>query len=241
MKHTSKLDWHPALADPTGRRDDKPRRSGQTMVIDKGLGLRALLLRKIELARESGIHVMPGGTFLEVAIYKREVKSFFDTVRGYGFTAIEVSDGTIEVTRSLRSSLIVRGIDQGLTVVTEHGKKLQGSSIELEELAETVKTDTELGAAFVTIEARESGKGVGIFDENGACKAEDLQAIVNIVSDGSILMWEAPLKSQQTDLLQALGPNLNIGNVAPEDILALEALRRGLRSDTFHLGQVTRV
>jgi phosphosulfolactate synthase len=269
MEHNAKLDWHPKLADPTGRRERKPRSAGQTMVIDKGLGLRAyedmlrmgapyidviklgfgtsalypkeLLQRKIELARDAGIHIMPGGTFLEVAVEKGEVDSFLETIVSYGFSAIEVSDGTIEMNRNLRSALIVKGIDVGLTVVTEYGKKVTGSSIELDELAQTVEIDMELGALFVTIEARESGKGVGIFDENGDTKTDDLEAVIRSVADGSQLMWEAPLKSQQADLLQALGPNLNIGNVAPEDILSLEALRRGLRSDTFHLGRQTRV
>jgi phosphosulfolactate synthase len=265
MEHNVKLDWHPALADPTGKRECKPRRAGQTMVIDKGLGLRAyedmirvaapyidviklgfgtsalypkeLLQQKIGLAREAGILIMPGGTFLEVAIQKQEVDSFLDTVASYGFSAIEVSDGTIEINRNLRSSLIVRGIDAGLTVVTEYGKKIFGSSIALDELANTVEIDTELGALFVTIEARESGKGVGIFDEFGATKTDDLSAVIASVADSSRLMWEAPLKSQQAELLQALGQHLNIGNVAPEDVLSLEALRRGLRSDTFHLGR----
>ncbi|MCI3920172.1 phosphosulfolactate synthase [Paenibacillus sp. TRM 82003] len=269
MEHISKLDWHPALADPTGRRSRKPRRTGQTMVIDKGLGLRAyedmlrasaphidviklgfgtsalypkdLLQRKVELATEAGILVMPGGTFLEVAVAKNKVDAFLSTVTAYGFTALEVSDGTIELSRNLRSALVVKGIDAGLTVVTEYGKKIYGSSIQLEELARTVEIDTGLGAAFVTIEARESGKGVGIFDENGAMKTGELEAIMAAVDDGAKLMWEAPLKSQQTELLQALGSDLNIGNVAPDDVMSLEALRRGLRSDTFDLGAQPRV
>ncbi len=269
MDQTSRLDWHPSLADPTGRRTAKPRSTGRTMVIDKGLGLRAFedmlgiaaphidvvklgfgtsalypedqLRRKIEAAREAGLLIMPGGTFLEVAVSQQLVDTFLTTARGYGFSAIEVSDGTIEMKRDQRSALIVKAIDAGFTVVTEYGKKLFGSSIETEELARTVEIDTALGATFVTIEARESGKGVGIFDENGDCKTEDLDAIMHCVPDSSVLMWEAPMKSQQAELLQALGPNLNIGNVAPEDVLSLEALRRGLRSDTFDLGKQARV
>lgn len=269
MEYNSGLVWHPALADPTGRRDRKPRRTGQTMVIDKGLGQGAfedmihvaapyidiiklgfgtsalypedLLTRKIEAAREAGILIMPGGTFLEVAVSQGKVDTFLKTVCGYGFSAIEVSDGTIDMSRNLRSSLIVKGIDANLTVVTEYGKKLFGSTIHMDELAGTVEIDTALGASFVTIEARESGKGVGIFDESGACKTDELKAVMSCVPDSALLMWEAPLKSQQADLLQVLGPNLNIGNVSPEEVLSLEALRRGLRSDTFYLGQGTRV
>lgn len=269
MKQNCSLEWHPELADPTGQRKEKPRRTGQTMVIDKGLGIHAfedmvriggayidviklgfgtsglypkeILLRKIELAREAGILIMPGGTLLEVAVVKQKVDAYLETVRGYGFTALEVSDGTIEMNRNVRSSLIVEAIDAGLTVVTEYGKKKLGSTIVIDELARTVEIDTDLGAAFVTIEARESGKGVGVFDESGDCKTDELWSIMRCVIDSSALMWEAPLKSQQAELLQALGPNLNIGNVMPEDVLSLEALRRGLRSDTFQLGLETKV
>jgi len=270
MEHNNaNVEWHPSLADPTGRRLAKPRTGGRTMVIDKGLGLRAfedmvraaaphidivklgfgtsalyppeLLRRKTEAATEAGILVMPGGTFLEVAVTKGLVDTFLTTAKQVGFTAVEVSDGTIEMSRDQRSALIVKAIEAGFTVVTEYGKKLFGSSIETEELARTVEIDTALGAAFVTIEARESGKGVGIFDENGDCKADDVEAVMNCVPNRESLMWEAPLKSQQADLLQVLGPNVNIGNVAPEDVLSLEALRRGLRSDTFHLGAQARV
>lgn len=264
MEQTSKTEWHEALADPTGRRVTKPRLNGKTMVIDKGLGLHAyedmiltagahidliklgfgtaalypqhILQRKIELAGEYGIPIMPGGTFLEVAIAKNKLDAFFTAVRKLGFTALEVSDGTIDIPRHLRSSLIVRGLEAGLQIVTEYGKKIWGSTIEIEELAQTVDIDTGLGALFVTVEGRESGKGVGIFDGNGDFKEEELSRLTQVIPDQSKLMWEAPLKQQQAYLLQLLGPDLNIGNVAPDDVMSLEALRRGLRSDTFHLG-----
>lgn len=264
MEHNeSRWEWHPSLADPTECRIAKPRRAGLTMVIDKGLGMRAfedliaaasphmdmiklgfgtsalypgeLLRRKTEAAREAGILIMPGGTFLEVAVAQGLVDTFLKTAAGFGFTAIEVSDGTIEMSRELRSALIGKAVESGFTVVTEYGKKVFGASIDIEELARTAEADLALGAAFVTIEARESGKGVGIFDESGACRTDDLEKVISAVSDASAIMWEAPLKPQQAELLQSLGPNVNIGNVAPEDVIALEALRRGLRSDTFHL------
>jgi phosphosulfolactate synthase len=264
MEQFSALDWHPSLADPTGKREGKPRRKGRTMVIDKGLGLGAyadllrmassyidciklgfgtsalypaeLLQRKIELARAADIHIMPGGTFLELAVAKERVDDFLRTVIAYGFTAIEISDGTIEMSRNLRSSLIIKAIDAGLTVFTEYGKKLSNTTLEIEKLAKTVEIDTGLGAQWVTVEARESGKGVGIFNENGDLRQEELRSIVASVGDASRLMWEAPLKTQQAELIQHLGTDLNIGNVSPEEVLALEALRRGLRSDTFAFG-----
>src|SRR5690606_7048196 len=101
---------------------------------------------------------------------------------------------------------------------------------------ETVGRDLEDGARLVTVEARESGEGVGIFDENGDCRDEDVLAIFARVDEPNKLMWEAPQKKQQVRLFRLLGPAVNIGNVSPADVLSLEALRRGLRSDTFSFG-----
>lgn len=261
MDVTSRLEWHPLLKDPTACRSVKPRTCGKTMVMDKGMGLHAfedllqtsapyvdllkigfgttplyptgLLKRKLELARHNQIAIMPGGTFLEVAVAQGAVPDFFDTIRLLGFTAVEVSDGTIELERTLRNELIHRGRDAGLTVFTEYGKKLWGSTIDVEQLLETVLIDVQQGAALVTIEARESGTGVGIFDANGLCRDEELHSIVSQLPDPERILWEAPQKQQQIYLLKALGSSVNLGNIAPHDIYSLESLRRGLRSDTF--------
>jgi phosphosulfolactate synthase len=268
MDVTSQLEWHPALKDPTAGRSAKPRTSGLTMVIDKGLGLHAfedlletsspyvdllkigfgttplyptdLLKRKIELARRHGIAIMPGGTFLEVAVSQDAVGAYFDMIEAIGFDAIEVSDGTIELGREERSELIRRGRDCGLAVYTEYGKKLWGPGIDTEQLLETFMEDIRQGASLVTIEARESGTDVGIFDANGKCRDEELHEIVGIIPDPKRILWEAPQKQQQVHLLNALGPAVNLGNIAPQDLFSLETLRRGLRSDTFHLGRCRR-
>ncbi|MFD2611867.1 phosphosulfolactate synthase [Paenibacillus gansuensis] len=265
MQPTSQTVWHSLLADPSGQREAKPRRSGKTMVIDKGLGLHAyedlvltagpyidliklgfgtsalypldVLKKKIELARAHDILILPGGTFLEVAVTKGLTDSYFQTVSELGFTAVEVSDGTIEIERNLRIRLILEGIRSGLQVFTEYGKKCWGSSIEIQELIRTVESDLEFGAQLVTIEGRESGMGVGIFDEKGAFKQDDFKSIVEHLPHLSRIMWEAPLKSQQSQLLGMLGADIHLGNIAPDDVFSLEALRRGLRSDTFKLGE----
>ncbi len=265
MEHSPQAEWHAMLSDPTGKRPAKPRQNGKTMVIDKGLGLCAfedmirtggpyidmiklgfgtsalydknILNSKIAKAREVGIDILPGGTFLEVAVVKGLTASFFRTVRALGFTSIEVSDGTIAMNRTLRTDLIERAIDNGLKVVTEYGKKMWGSRIEIDEFVETVITDISLGAEHVTIEGRESGVGVGIFDENGDCLQEEVELVLRSVPSPYHLMWEAPLKSQQAQLVLSLGPDVNLGNIAPEEVIALEALRRGLRSDTMKLGR----
>ncbi|WP_127586044.1 phosphosulfolactate synthase [Paenibacillus koleovorans] len=261
MDVTSRLEWPAILQDPTGQRQRKPRTSGKTMVIDKGLGLNAfedllltaapyidmlklgfgtsplypmpLLQQKLRMAAIAGVEMMPGGTFLEVAVVQNEVEDCLRMIRQLGFNAIEVSDGTIDMERPLRNELITRGREAGLTVYTEYGKKYWGSRIELDQLIETVIEDVERGASLVTIEARESGEGVGIFDEHGACRDDMLQSMIQLFPDPSRILWETPQKSQQVHLLKKLGPSVNLGNIAPTDVFSLESLRRGLRSDTL--------
>lgn len=264
METTSRLQWHPLLSDPSGKRTDKPRMLGKTMVMDKGLGIHALedflqtagsyvdllkigfgtsplyepdiLKQKIAMAKEQQIVIYPGGTFLEIAIQQEAVDDFFNMVALMGFNGVEISDGTIDLDRGYRSQLITRARQSGLTVITEYGKKCWGSSIEIEELIETVIIDTQLGASLVTIEGRESGRGVGIFDKNGVCKDQDILKMIERVPNSQLLLWEAPHKEQQVHLLKLLGNDIHLGNIAPHELISLEALRRGLRSDTMHLG-----
>ncbi|WJH34301.1 phosphosulfolactate synthase [Paenibacillus sp. CC-CFT747] len=253
--------WPPILLDPTESREEKPRASGKTMVIDKGLGRHAfedlletaaahidmikigfgtaplyptgLLIHKIRSARQKGLVIYPGGTFLEAAVARGVADSYLDSVVEFGFNAVEISDGTIEMDRRTRDELIAKGLERGLTVYTEYGKKCWGSMLEVEELVETVNGDIRAGAELVTIEARESGTGVGIFDENGKCRDHEVLHVMERIPAPTLLLWEAPQKEQQVHLLKMLGHDLNLGNIAAPDVLSLEALRRGLRSDTF--------
>jgi phosphosulfolactate synthase len=259
------IKWPQGLLDPSACRELKPRQLGKTMIIDKGLGISAfrdlletaaehvdmikigfgtsplypvnLLIQKIELAKQFGIVIYPGGTFLELAVVQNRVDEFLDTITAFGFTGLEVSDGTIDMDRQMRSMLIRRGLAEGLCVYTEYGKKCWGSSIEVETLLQTVEEDIDVGAELVTIEARESGTGVGIFDGNGQCKEEDLQQILNRLPNRDNLLWEAPLKDQQVRLIKELGSGVNLGNIPPQEIISLEAMRRGLRSDTLMMMQ----
>ncbi|GIP32259.1 phosphosulfolactate synthase [Paenibacillus sp. J2TS4] len=263
MEATSLLDWHPLLADRTLDRSPKPRTSGRTMAIDTGLGLHALedllataapymdmikigfgtsplypkqlLRRKVELVRAFGIDIYPGGTFLEAAVSKGIVDEYFRMVKQIGFNAVEISDGIIDLDRDTRSELIITAISEGFKVYTEYGKKGWGSTIRMSDLVETVNEDIRLGAELVTIEGRESGAGVGIFDENGGCRDDQIEQVLSQIPAQHKLLWEAPQKSQQVHLINRLGPTINLGNIAPQDVLSLEALRRGLRADTFFL------
>lgn len=255
--------WPNALQDPSESRTFKPRSSGFTMVIDKGLGPNTfadmlavaapyidfikfgfgtsplypvpLLKEKIRQAQQAGIAVFPGGTLLEAAVRLNVEKRFFESILDFGFDGVEVSDGTIELSRKKRDGLIREATQLGLRVFTEYGKKASGSRVVLDDLRRTAETDLQCGAEMVTVEARESGLGVGLFDESGGCREDELQVLINKLPFAKNLMWEAPLKNQQVDLLLILGADANLGNIPPQEVISLETLRRGLRSDTFAL------
>lgn len=266
MEITANHAWPAALLDPSGCRSGKPRGKGMTMVIDKGLGLQAfedllaasgdyidivkfgfgtsplyppeLLIRKIKAAKRSRVAVVPGGTLLESAVASDVVPAFFRQAVGFGFDGIEVSDGTIELSRARRDELIGEARELGFRVFTEYGKKLTGSRIDALAFAETAEKDWKSGAELVIVEARESGVGVGLFDEQGACREQELQELLRILPNRDRILWEAPLKEQQVALIKAVGSEVNLGNIPVQDVMALETMRRGLRSDTFELNRV---
>ncbi len=253
--------WNGAFEVPCPGRSDKPRRTGLTMIIDKGLGENLLgdlilnagsfvdiikltfgtsafynrvdLRRKNELITAAGIQVMPGGTFLEVSVWQKTWPAYLERARELGFTVIEVSDGTIEIDRSTRRDIIRRALGLGFQVVTEVGKKDPAEAPPIETVHTLIRDDLENGAFKVIIEAREAGRGVGIFDKEGRTRADEIDRILAGGSAPENLVWEAPLKNQQQDLILRFGVNVNLGNIPPEEVLALEALRQGLRGDTL--------
>ncbi|MGG4494413.1 phosphosulfolactate synthase [Brevibacillus reuszeri] len=247
-------------ANPFGLTRSKPRTHGLTMVIDKGLGSSAfrdllelsapymdiyklgfgttalypinLLQQKIMLAKQYGLRVMPGGTFFEIAVRRTPVKEYMSRIHELGFNAVEISDGTFALPPAQRREAIRIGVETGLVVYTEFGKKAADYRAERDELIETLFTDLESGASHVIVEARESGT-VGVFDTDGKVDDHFVRDIVHSVKDlASKLIWEAPQKEQQVSLIQAIGNEVNLGNIAYTDVMALETLRRGLRSDT---------
>jgi phosphosulfolactate synthase len=253
--------WQGAFRIPYPGRSQKPRTTGLTMVIDKGLGKHLLkdliqcagdyidiikltfgtsafydkdvLKKKNDLITSSGIDVMPGGTFLEVAIWQKTLDAYLRRARKLGFSAIEVSDGTIEMNKRMRRDAIKQALDQGFKVITEVGKKDPGETLSMEVMHELIAEDITNGAFKVIIEAREAGRGVGIFDQEGKTKKDEIDRILSGVADVNALIWETPLKNQQQDLILRFGLNVNLGNIPPEEILALEALRQGVRGDTL--------
>jgi phosphosulfolactate synthase len=231
------------------------------MVIDKGLGRHAVedlletagdyidivkltfgtsafysrkaLADKTRLLTSSGIDVMPGGTFFEVAVWQKTLPAYLKRARRLGFSAIEVSDGTIEIDRRTRREAIQRALDEGFKVVTEVGKKDPAAAPSLAVVHDLIREDLRSGAFKVIIEAREAGKGVGIFDREGKTRADEIDRILAGGAEADDLIWEAPLKNQQQDLILRFGLDVNLGNIPPEEVLALEALRQGLRGDTL--------
>jgi len=253
--------WNGIFEMPVGGRSKKPRETGLTMVIDKGIGpyllkdllkvaseyidvikltfgtsafySKNLLKEKNELITSAKMDVMPGGTFLEVAIWQGVLDDYLKRARELGFSAIEVSDGTIEIDRKTRADVIKKSLDMGFKVISEVGKKDPKEVLPISLIHQLIGEDIENGASKVIIEAREAGKGVGIFDQEGRTKRDDIENIIAGVGDLNCLIWEAPLKNQQQDLILRFGIDVNLGNIPYDEVLALEALRQGVRGDTL--------
>jgi len=188
--------WGNLLPELTGQRaSSKPRRTGLTMVMDRALGLRAtedllelagdsidliklgfgtsvfvdeaLLRRKIESLRAHAVDVYPGGTLMEATLVQGVYPQFVKRARELGFTALEISDGSITMSRQTRDEAIRRALDAGLRVITEVGKKDPALYVPPGELCDQIAADLAAGADKVIVEARESGTGIGIYDHEG--------------------------------------------------------------------------
>lgn len=253
--------WHSVVALPETRRLSKPRTSGITMVIDKGLGLSEtrdllemaadhidflkiafgssalysshLMREKIALAKAYNVEVYPGGTLFEIAVFQDRTKEFFQRAQELGFTYIEVSEGTIDLSREDRKRFIKQALGEGFGVLSEIGKKDTSIKMEAERTVAQIFEDLENGAEKVIIEGRDSGRGVGIYNDQGKVNDQLLQDLVRGVQDHSKIIIEAPQTNQHNYLLIHLGPNVNLGNVQPHDVLTLESTRVGLRGDTL--------
>jgi phosphosulfolactate synthase len=252
--------WPESWSDPSGMRREKPRAKGLTMVIDTGLGLHAfqdlmelaapfidiyklgfgtsllyppaLLRKKVELAKARDLHIMPGGTMFEIACNHSSVEEYVAHVKASGFNAIEISDGTFPIFAELRRRAVALAVDAGLTVYSEFGNKAAHFRAEQEALLQTLEEDVRSGASYVIVEARESGT-VGVFNGKGEVDASFLLEVQRNAGElAKRLIWEAPHKDQQAALIRTLGSDVNLGNISHTDVLSVETLRRGLRSDT---------
>jgi len=147
---------------------------------------------------------------------------------------VEISDGSTNIDETTRYSCIEMAKDAGFYTLSEVGKKNPQKDHEysIEDRINLINRDMEHNADMVIVEGRESGKNIGIYDEKGNVKEDELQAIAENVKQQK-LMWEAPNKSQQIDLILTFGNDVNLGNVNFNEIISLETLRRGLRGDTL--------
>jgi phosphosulfolactate synthase len=254
--------WSPIIDNVLNHRADKPREVGLTAVMDIGCGLNqtqeiietagafldhwkwgfgtsaflpaAIVRDKLALLRAHDILTYPGGTLLEISLLQGGCRPFIRRARELGFNAVEVSDGSLTVPPYRRRNIMNHVLDAGLSVITEVGKKDPLKQPGALQLAELILQDLEWGASWVIVEARESGRGIGIYDQQGAIRPEIFEPLCEAIGPNvTRVIWEAPLHSQQADLIEQLGPNVNLGNIATDRVLALEALRAGFRFDTI--------
>jgi phosphosulfolactate synthase len=230
---------------PEGARDWAGMASPVADIVKITFGTAALydekLLRdKIAVYNDAGISTMIGGTLTEVAILsaggygKSDLKGYAQYARDLGFSHLEFSDGSIFVPDKDRRQIIRMFMDAGFEVISEVGKKdpKKDELMSLEHRIELMKLDLASGARMVIIEARESGKGIGVMGKAGEVLFAELDEIVNAVGLENTMI-EAPEKSQQQNIFMHYGPGANIGNVQPRDILSVGTLRSGLRGDTI--------
>jgi phosphosulfolactate synthase len=228
--------------------------SGLTHVIDKGLGPRAWediletggdyisivklgwgtaavtqnLERKLDVLREKPVVI--GGTFFEVVYAQDQLEAYKSWLAGLGITHVELSDGTIEIPRERKLELIAE-FARDFTVLSEVGSK--DSSVEYSALEWTqwLGEELEAGAWKVITEAREGGTA-GIFDSSGGMRTELIGEIADAVGIENVV-FEAPTKAAQAWFIKRFGANVNLGNIPPDEVIALETLRLGLRGDTL--------
>lgn len=254
--------WHNIIGSLIIDRTQKPRNIGLSMVIDTGVGLgllrdtlelsghcidhwklgfgtsvfhtEQLLQNKLALLAEHQILTFPGGTLLEVALIEHHCRDYMKQAKHLGFTAVEISDGTIPMPPFRRKNIIQCAMDNGLTAITEVGKKDPRQQPSAESIAEQALQDLEFGATWVVMEGRESGRAVGIYGEHGQIIDDAVATIIKIMGTSvDRLIWEAPLKDQQAYLIGKFGTNVGLGNIPPNQLLAVEALRCRLRFETL--------
>ncbi len=240
-------------------RSGKPRQLGITHVLDRGLSLAEVdglievagefvdlvklgwgtalatgnLEAKLSRYRDHGIPVVLGGTLTELAIAQNRLEPLVAWLRELGLEHIEISDGTITLAHERKLELIERFAAE-FTVLSEVGSKDDTRIMAPYKWVELIQKELEAGAWKVIAEARESGN-VGIFRHDGEVRMGLIDEIVHAV-EPELILFEAPRKDQQVWFVRRFGPNVNLGNITPEDVLSLETIRLGLRSDTAGAG-----
>lgn len=236
----------------------KPRSYGLTMVMDKGMGLAGTrdflsvgapyvdivklgfgtsvvtshLREKIDIYLEYNIPVYFGGTLFEAFLVRNQIDDYIQILKDYDLKYVEVSDGSLVIPHVEKCGYIEK-LSKIVTVLSEVGSKDAAHIMAPYKWIELMKAELEAGATYVIAEAREAGN-VGIYRGTGEVREGLVQEILTQIPYEKII-WEAPQKAQQVYFLELLGANVNFGNIAPSEIIPLEAMRIGLRGDTFDL------
>jgi phosphosulfolactate synthase len=239
-------------------RSQKPRSRGLTMVMDKGLSVAEAtnfmsvahphvdivklgfgtsfvtpnLREKLDVYQSYNIPVYFGGTLFEAFLIRNQFDEYINVCKQYGISYMEVSDGSIEIPHAEKCGYIEKLTKHG-TVLSEVGSKDAAHIIPPYKWIELMRAELSAGATYVIAEARESGN-VGIYRGSGEVREGLVQEILTQIPEEKII-WEAPQKAQQLYFIELIGHNVNLGNIAPTEVLPLEAMRIGLRGDTFHL------
>ena len=165
-----------------------------------------LLQEKIQLVKSYNVDIFPGGTFLEIAILQGKLDSFLQRAVDLGFTCVEVSDGTIDMSPATRLEAIQKAKDYGLKVISEVGKKDPQERMPEKRMQEQIARDLEAGVLGVIIEGRESGKGVVIYDKEGRVMEDELERLIRGVERLEALIWEAPSRTSSKTSFSASAP-----------------------------------
>ncbi|SDE07775.1 phosphosulfolactate synthase [Niabella drilacis] len=236
----------------------RPRTNGITMVMDKGLSIDEAksfmsvsyphvdvlklgfgtavvtpnLEQKIEVYRSYDVPVYFGGTLFEAYLVRNQVDDYIAICKHFGIDYMEVSDGSISIPHAEKCGYIEKLTQHG-TVLSEVGSKDATHIIPPYKWIELMKAELEAGSSYVIAEAREAGN-VGIYRGTGEVREGLVQEILTQIPSEKII-WEAPQKAQQLYFLELIGCNVNLGNIPPNEVIALEAMRIGLRGDSFSL------
>jgi phosphosulfolactate synthase len=238
-------------------RSSKPREVGITHLMDRGLSVAGIdslmevageavdivklgfgtaaatgnLEAKLARYREHGVPVVLGGTLTEIAIVQDRVDAYVAWVRSLGLEHIEVSDGSITLAPAVKRDLIARLAGEGFTVLSEVGSKDLAKIMAPYVWVEQIQGELEAGAWKVICEGRETGTA-GIARPDGELRQGLIDEIAHAVDPGQVI-FEAPQKDQQVVLIRRFGPDVNLGNIPPAEVLPLETMRLGLRNDTM--------
>jgi len=239
-------------------RVQKPRTYGITMVMDKGLSINEVenflsvagphvdivklgfgtsavtpnLREKIEVYHKHNMPIYFCGTLFEAFLIRNQIADYIAICKDYNISYMEVSDGSITIPHAEKCGYIEKLTKYG-KVLSEVGSKDATNIMAPYKWIELMRAELSAGASYVIAEAREAGN-VGIYRDSGEVRQGLVAEILTQIPEEKIL-WEAPQKAQQLYFLQLLGCNVNLGNIAPNEVIPLEAMRIGLRGDTFDL------